>query len=97
MDENARLVCSYDMRRSHGAEDQPIPLVALQGENMAGHRHELFAELALPALDDLYRLACRLEREPDRARDLVQEALLVGLRDSSPARAPPNTRATAIS
>ena len=43
-------------------------------------KSELFLELALPILDDLYRLACRLERDPSRAQDLLQEALLVGYR-----------------
>lgn len=40
----------------------------------------LFEELVLPRLDDLYRVACRLERDPERAQDLLQEALLLGFR-----------------
>ena len=53
----------------------------------------LFEELAVPMLDDLYRLACRFEREPQDAQDLLQEALLAGfrkfqhLRDASAFRA----------
>jgi RNA polymerase sigma-70 factor (ECF subfamily) len=38
----------------------------------------LFEELVLPCLDDLYRAARRLERDPDLAGDLLQQALLVG-------------------
>ncbi len=34
----------------------------------------------IPALDDFYRVACRLERDPDRAQDLLQDALLQGFR-----------------
>ena len=41
---------------------------------------KLFEELALPVLDRLYQLACRLERDPQKAEDLLQEALLVGFR-----------------
>lgn len=41
---------------------------------------KLFEELALPVLDDLYRLACRFETDPVRAEDLLQEALLTGFR-----------------
>ena len=42
-------------------------------------RHErLFEELVLPCLDDLYRVACRLERNPDGAEDLLQQTLLIG-------------------
>jgi hypothetical protein len=44
-------------------------LTVVPGKATPERRHELFAELALPVLDDLYRLACRLERDPDRARD----------------------------
>ena len=43
----------------------------------------VFEELALPALNDLYRFACRLERDPVRATDLLQDALIVGLRKFS--------------
>ncbi len=32
----------------------------------------------IPLLDDFYRVACRLERDPDRAEDLLQDALLQG-------------------
>ena len=31
-------------------------------------------------LDDLYRLACRFEADPQHAQDLLQEALLMGFR-----------------
>lgn len=40
----------------------------------------VFEELAVPALDRLYRFACRLERDRDRAADLLQDALVVGFR-----------------
>jgi RNA polymerase sigma-70 factor (ECF subfamily) len=35
-----------------------------------------FERLLAPLMDGLYRFACRLERDPDRARDLLQESLL---------------------
>lgn len=41
---------------------------------------KLFEELALPVLDRLYQLACRFERDPQKAEDLLQEALLTGFR-----------------
>ena len=40
----------------------------------------LFEELALPVLDRLYQLACRLETDPHKAEDLLQEALLTSFR-----------------
>jgi RNA polymerase sigma-70 factor (ECF subfamily) len=39
-----------------------------------------FAQLLAPVLDDLSRLACRLERDPDRALDLLQEGILTAYR-----------------
>ena len=42
-----------------------------------GHER-LFEELVLPCLDDLYRVACRLERDRELAKDLLQRALLIG-------------------
>jgi len=48
-----------------------------QNETSPGHQ-KLFEELVLPCLDDLYRVARRLESDPDRASDLLQQALLVG-------------------
>ncbi len=39
---------------------------------------KLFEELVLPCLDDLFRVACRLERETADAEDLLQQALLTG-------------------
>lgn len=41
---------------------------------------KLFEELALPVLDRLYQLACRFESDPQKAEDLLQEALLTGFR-----------------
>lgn len=71
-------------------------LIPLHGDpSPAAPRHELFAELALPVLDDLYRLACRLEQDPERARDLLQQALLVGLRKLHQLAAPGSFRAWA--
>ena len=35
-----------------------------------------FERLLAPLMDGFYRFACRLERDPDRARDLLQESLL---------------------
>lgn len=40
-----------------------------------------FEELLIPLMDDLYRLACRLERDSDRAQDLLQDSLLKGFRN----------------
>ena len=39
-----------------------------------------YERLVRPHLDGLYRFACQLERDPVRAEDLVQKALIVGLR-----------------
>lgn len=53
----------------------------------------VFEELALPALDDLYRFACRLERDPADAADLLQDSLLVGFRKFSQLDRAPSFRA----
>ena len=60
-----------------------------------GHRGNgrVFEELALPLLDDLYRLACRLEGDPHDAQDLVQDALLTGFRKFHQLRDPRAFRA----
>jgi len=39
-----------------------------------------FAELLEPIIDDLFRYACRLERDPVAAEDLLQAGLLHGLK-----------------
>lgn len=39
-----------------------------------------FVQLLSSVLDDLFRLACRLERDPDRALDLLQEGTLIAYR-----------------
>ncbi len=57
----------------------PIGLVA-DGPGQGPRGNDRFLDLALPVLDDLYRLACRLERDPSRAQDLLQQALLTGYR-----------------
>jgi RNA polymerase sigma-70 factor (ECF subfamily) len=49
---------------------------------------KLFEEHALAALDDLYRFACRLEGDRDRAEDLLQQALLTGFRKFSQLKDP---------
>ena len=46
-------------------------------------QRRLFEELALPVLDDLFRVAWRLERDPSRASDLLQDALLTAFRKFS--------------
>ena len=53
----------------------------------------VFEEQALPILDDLYRLACRFERDPQHAQDLLQEALLTGFRKFHQLRDPGAFRA----
>ena len=58
-------------------------LAPLEDQSGKSDRGKLFEELALPALDDLYRVACRLEGDPARAGDLFQEALLVAFRKFS--------------
>lgn len=58
-------------------------LAPIEGKPPAADRGRLFEELALPALDDLYRVACRLEGDPARAADVLQEALLVAFRKFS--------------
>ncbi len=54
-----------------------------EGQRERRDRGKLFEELALPGLDDFYRFACRLERDPARAADLLQESLLTGFRKFS--------------
>ena len=54
---------------------------------------KLFEELALPVLDDLYRLACRYEPDRANAQDLLQEALLAGFRKFDQLRQPSSFRA----
>ncbi len=39
---------------------------------------QTFADLVAPYLDELYRFACRLERDPVAAEDLLQTSLLRG-------------------
>lgn len=81
VDENRRPACLQDMeKRDREGEGAPGRLNVVPGNASVGPKPELFAELALPILDDLYRLACRLERDPDRAGDLLQDALVLGLR-----------------
>ncbi len=48
-----------------------------QDRTPPGHER-LFEELVLPCLDDLYRVARRLESDRERAEDLLQQALLIG-------------------
>ena len=55
-------------------------LRAIPGGKDTKQAGKLFEELALPVLDRLYQLARRLERDPGKAEDLVQEALLTGFR-----------------
>lgn len=62
------------------------------GERTEG---KLFEELALPNLDDLYRLACRFERNVDLAQDLLQEAMLVAFKSFHQLRDPSSFRAWA--
>src|SRR5919198_4159029 len=54
---------------------------------------KLFEELVLPILDDLYRLACRMESDPHRGEDLLQEGLLLGFRKFAQLRNPGSFRA----
>ncbi len=56
---------------------------------------KLFEELALPSLDELYRLACRLEADVDRAQDLLQEAMVVAFKSFHQLREPSSFRAWA--
>lgn len=56
----------------------------------------LFVELVLPLLDDLYRVACRLEGDRDRAQDLLQEGLLVAYRKLDQLEEPRSFRVWAV-
>jgi RNA polymerase sigma factor (sigma-70 family) len=56
----------------------------------------LFVELVLPVLDDLYRVACRLEGDRERAQDLLQEALLLGYRKLDQLEEPRSFRVWAV-
>ena len=60
-------------------------------------QRRLFEELALPVLDDLFRVAWRLERDPSRASDLLQDALLTAFRKFSQLKETGSFRAWASS
>jgi RNA polymerase sigma-70 factor (ECF subfamily) len=51
-----------------------------------------FEELLIPLMDGLYRLACRLERDSDRAQDLLQDSLLKGFRSFQKLQIPTSFR-----
>ncbi len=51
----------------------------------------------MPCLDDLYRVACRLERDPDHAEDLLQQALLIGFQKFRQLRSQGSFRAWLVS
>ena len=55
-------------------------LQLVPGGRRSDQTGKLFEELALPVLDRLYQFACRLEKDPHKAEDLLQEALLTGFR-----------------
>jgi len=55
-------------------------LQAKPGGKQFDQTGKLFEELALPVLDRLYQLACRFERDPENAEDLLQETLLTCFR-----------------
>lgn len=61
-------------------QDLSRTLQAIPGGKVTSQTGKLFEELALPVIDRLYQLACRLENDPGKAEDLVQEALLTGFR-----------------
>ena len=63
------------MRPVQGEGLQLVP-----GGKQPDQTGKLFEELALPVLDRLYQFACRLEKDPHKAEDLLQEALLTGFR-----------------
>jgi RNA polymerase sigma-70 factor (ECF subfamily) len=57
-------------------------------ERAAQGDRDAFADLAAAAIDRLYRVAYRILRDGDRARDATQEALLEAWRDVSKLRDP---------
>jgi len=61
--------------------------------NVSGLEDKEFEKLAVPLLDGLYNFACWLCRDPDEARDLVQETLLKALRAFGSFRQGTNFRA----
>ncbi len=62
----------------HVVEDPTQPLTDRRADAGAGDT-EVVERLA-EALDDLFRLACRLELDTDRALDLVQDGILTAYR-----------------
>ncbi len=63
----------------HPPDSQSIP-ESRQLDPAHSEGAKLFEELVIPLLKDFYRVACRLERDPDRAQDLLQDSLLQGFR-----------------
>lgn len=64
-----------DLHRVEGPSQPPTNRSAA-----AGDVDVEFVERLAESLDDLYRLACRLELDPDRALDLVQDGMLAAYR-----------------
>ena len=52
---------------------------SIMGREAVGKKREVFDREALPNIDTLYWAALRLSRNPDDARDLLQDTMLRGI------------------
>src|SRR6266581_8203378 len=75
------------------ARDPAKELRMVHGQRGPLEPGKLFEELVLPIMDDLYRLACRMELDPHRGEDLLQEGLILGFRKFAQLRSPGSFRA----
>jgi RNA polymerase sigma-70 factor (ECF subfamily) len=56
------------------SDADPAPAPAVQNRNVIDR--EAFEAEAMPHMNDLYRAACRILRDPERASDVIQEVYL---------------------
>ena len=75
-------------RRQGAARSGDWPVHRTLVERAAQGDRDAFAELAGQAIDRLYRVAYRISRDPEIARDATQQALLEAWRDLASLRDP---------